>query len=90
MNGNVVPWYGSLRSVLSLEKFPQIMKRYLSKFMVVLHKLQVLGEKIDSLILKALSAAGKHALGRELSESEKAKFMFFLHKFALFCLINNA
>ncbi len=53
----------------------------------MLAKLQMLGERFDSLILKALSAMGKHALGRELSEAEKAKFVFFLHKVALLCLI---
>ena len=87
MAGNVVPSYRWLRSFLSLEKLPQFIEYYLSQLNMVLTKLQFLGEKFDSLMLKALSAMGKHALGRELSEAEKAKFMFFLHKVALLCLI---
>ena len=87
MTGNLVPSYRWLRSVLHLEKLPQFMAYYFSKLRVVLTKLQMLGEKFDSLMLKALSATCKHAIGRELSEVEKAKFMFFLHKVVLLCLI---
>ena len=87
MAGNLVPSYRWLRSFLSLEKLPQFIERYLAQLDTVLTKLQFLGEKFDSLILKGLSAIGKHALGRELSEAEKAKFVFFLHKVALLCLV---
>ena len=87
MARNVVPAYRRLRSFLSLEKLPQIIEDYFSQLNILLAKLQMLGERFDSLILKALSAMGKHALGRELSEAEKAKFVFFLHKVALLCLI---
>jgi len=87
MKANIVPSYKWLRGVLSLEKLPQFMEYYSSKMEVVLAKLQSLGEKFDLIMLKALSTLGKHALGRELSEGEKAKFMFFIHKIALICFI---
>lgn len=87
MKGNIVLLYGRLHSILSFEKFLQSIGHYLSKLSIMLTKLQAMGERFDSVMLKALSATGKHILGRELSEAEKAKFMFFLHKVALFCLI---
>ncbi len=87
MAGSVIPSYRWLRNILSLEKLPQLLETYLSKSKNLLRKLQLLGDKFDSLMLRVLNNLCRHALGREMSEAEEAKFVFFLHKVALVCLI---
>ncbi len=87
MKGSMILLYGRLQGILSIEKLLQAVSHHISGLNKVLTKLQATGEKFDSIVLKVSSAIGKHTLGRELSEAENAKLMFFLHKVVIFCLV---
>ncbi len=89
MAGNVVPSFRSLRRFMVFGRLLGSVAWGLSRLTVVLARLQKLGEKFDSLVLRFLSAVGRYALGRELSEDEKAKLAFFLHKVVLLSFISG-
>ena len=87
MPANVVPSYRWLRRISSLEGLPRFIEKILPCLRRALSRLQSVGEVFDLLVLKFLDWVGRHAVGRELTEPEKARLMFFIHKVVLAFLV---
>jgi len=83
MKGNLVPSYRWLYRITKIGELLSIIENSFSRLGRVLDKLRSLGRVYDSVMFKVLDSLGKHAIGRELSDEEKAKFMLFLHEVML-------
>jgi len=54
---------------------------------IIVIKLQVLGKRLDSLIVKLVDTLCRCVFSGNLSDYERARFMFFIHKVVLLSFI---
>jgi len=85
--GNVVPTYRWLRNVLSLGRLPQVIEHYFMRLRIIVIKLQEQGKRLDSLIVKLVDILCRCVFSGNLSDYERARFMFFIHKVVLLSFI---
>jgi len=85
--GNVIPTYRWLRNVSSLGRLLQVVVHYFMRLRIIIIKLQVVGKRLDSLIVKLVDILCRCVFSGNLSDYERAKFMFFIHKVVLLSFI---